>query len=188
MMGLLAAKAASGLKIFETMVIFFANLREFITTEYILYGGVGLLFLLVLITLMISSKTYEVKALKYVKKLNRYFKRVPQINEDNLIYVNNSFKKAPKNVRYAWQQYMLNRDKIPSDYINTRTCLDQPLKSSAHDNTSKVLQISSLIVSLLAFIINLACIEPRAKGNRSEFLAIHKHKSNMCNIGCRQVC
>ena len=40
----------------------------------------------------------------------------------------------------------------------------------------------------LPHIINLACIEPRAKGNRSEFLAIHKHKSNMCNIGCRQVC
>jgi len=183
MMGLLAAKAASGLKIFETMVIFFANLREFITTEYILYGGVGLLFLLVLITLMISSKTYEVKALKYVKKLNRYFKRVPQINEDNLIYVNNSFKKAPKNVRYAWQQYMLNRDKIPSDYINTRTCLDQPLKSSAHDNTSKVLQISSLIVSLLAFIINLACMLNYEQQNGSTNLRIDPQNSSMTALG-----
>ena len=71
------------------------------------------------------------------------------------MYVNNKFKKAPKNVRYAWQQYMLNRDKLPSDYINTRTCIDQPLKSSSAENTARILNITTVIIAILAFLANL---------------------------------
>jgi len=115
--------------------------------------------------------------LAYVKKSNKYFKKNPQINEDNLIYVNNSFKKAPKNVRYAWQQYMLNRDKLPSDYINTRTCVDQPLKSSAHDNTSKVLQITTTIIAILSFVINLCCMLNNEQANGSTELYFDKANS-----------
>ena len=106
-----------------------------------------------------------------------YFKKNPHINEDNLIYVNNNFKKAPKNVRYAWQQYMLNRDKLPSDYINTRTCVDQPLKSSASDNTAKVLQITTTIISILAFLINLCCMLNNEQANGSSELYFDKANS-----------
>ena len=93
MLNLLGATQTTGLNIFETMIIFFANLREFVIPEYVLYGAFGLLLLIILITLVISNKTYEVKVLQYVKKSNKYFKKNPQINEDNLIYVNNNFKK-----------------------------------------------------------------------------------------------
>ena len=177
MFNLLGASQTAGLNIFETMVIFFANLREFVIPEYVLYGAAGLLFLMILITLGISNKTYEVQVLNFVKKSNRYFKKNPQINEDNLIYVNNTFKRAPKNVRYAWQQYMLNRDKLPSDYINTRTCVDQPLKSSASENNSKVLQITTTIIAILAFVINLCCMLNNEQANGSTELYFDKANS-----------
>lgn len=177
MLNLFGAAQQTGLNIFETMIIFFANLREFVVPEYVLYGAAGLLFLMILITLAVSNKTYEVKVLDFVKKSNKYFKKNPQINEDNLIYVNNTFKRAPKNVRYAWQQYMLNRDKLPSDYINTRSCVDQPLKSSAHDNTSKVLHITTAIIAILSFIINLCCMLNNEQANGSTELYFDKANS-----------
>jgi len=176
MFNLLGA-ANAGLNIFEKMVIFFASLREFVIPEYVLYGGVGLLCLMILVTLAVSGKTYEVKVLKFVKNSNKYFKKNPQINEDNLIFVNNTFKKAPKNLRYSWQQYMLNRDKLPSDYINTRTCVDQPLKSSAHDNTSKVLQITTVMIAIATFIINLCCMLNNEQANGSTELYFNQANS-----------
>ena len=150
--------SASGVDIFGKIVTFLQQLSIILPVEFVLYGAVGVLFFIVLICLGISNKTYEVKALKFVKTNNAYFKRNPHITEENLMFVNNRFKNAPKNIRYAWQQYMLNRDKLPSEYINTRTCLDQPLKSSGHDNTSKALSIATAIVAVVTFIFNLAAV------------------------------
>lgn len=141
------------LKIFDSILGFLTALGKILSTmDYIVFGAVGLLFLSIFICLIVSSNTYEVKILKYINKMNKYFKKNPHINEDNLIYVNNCFKKAPKNMRYAWQQYMLNRDKVPSEYMNTEVCVDQPIKSSAHDNTSKILHMLTIIISILAFV------------------------------------
>lgn len=145
----------AGIKLFEKMFNFFYELKQVLHVEFILYASIALLCLVILICLAVSSKTYEAKVLKYVKTSNKYFKKNSHITEDNLMFVNNKFKKAPKNVRYAWQQYMLNRDKLPSDYINTRTCLDQPLKSSSAENTAKILNITTVIIALLAFVANI---------------------------------
>lgn len=147
------------LKIFESILGFLTELGKILTSmDFILYGALGLLFLCIFICLIVSNNTYEVKILKYLTKMNKYFKKNPQINDDNLIYVNNCFKKAPKNMRYAWQQYMLNRDKLPSEYINTEVCVDQPTKSSAHDNTSKILQMLTTIIAILAFVGGLVFV------------------------------
>lgn len=147
------------LRIFNSILGFLTELSNILSNmDYVLFGAVGLLFLCIFICLIVSNNTYEVKVLKYLNKMNRYFKRTPQINNDNLIYVNNCFKKAPKNMRYAWQQYVLNRDKLPSEYINTEVCLDQPLKSSAHDNTSKILHMLTAIISILAFVAGLVYV------------------------------
>ncbi len=146
-------------KIFSSILGFLTEIGKILTNmDYIVFGAFGILFLSILICLIVSSNTYEVKILRYINKMNKYFKRNPHITDDNLIYVNNCFKKAPKNMRYAWQQYMLNRDKLPSDYINTEVCIDQPIKSSAHDNTSKILHMITIIISILAFVAGLTYI------------------------------
>jgi len=147
------------LNIFSSIMGFLTELGKILNTmDYVVFGAVGLLFLSIFICLIVSNNTYEVKILRYLNKMNKYFKRNPHINDDNLIYVNNCFKKAPKNMRYAWQQYMLNRDKLPSEYINTEVCIDQPIKSSAHDNTSKILHMLTTIISILAFVAGLVFV------------------------------
>ena len=65
------------------------------------------------------SRTYESKLLRHVSGFNKYFKKNPFINEDNLVEVNQKFKQVPKVLRYCWHEYMLNRDRQPSEYINS---------------------------------------------------------------------
>ena len=158
MFNFLARVEATGIDIFGKILNFFYELKEIVYPEYVLYGSVALLFLMVFICLIVTNKTYEMKVLNYVKSSNKYFKRNPYIDENNLIYVNNKFKKSPKKIRYAWQQYMLNRDKLPSDYVNTQSCVDQPLRSSSAENTSKILHLTVLIISILGFLLNLVSV------------------------------
>ena len=61
------------LNIFDAILGFFSELCKIIYPEYILYGAVGLLLLAILITLIVTDKTYEVRILKYVKQSNKYF-------------------------------------------------------------------------------------------------------------------
>ena len=148
--------AESGVNIFESLLSYIEELGKIVEFEYLLIGGVGLMIVAILLCLLRSSYTYEVKMLRTLGKLNKYFRQNPYINDDNLVYVNNLFKSVPKNLRYAWQQYMLNRDKLPSEYMNPVTCLDQPLKASSHANTSKILQIITSIFTILTFLIGFS--------------------------------
>ncbi len=148
--------AETGINVFESLLSYIEEIGKIIEFEYLLLGGVGLTIVTILLTLLRSSYTYEVKMLRTLNRFNRYFRQNPYINNDNLVQVNDNFKRVPKNLRYAWQQYMLNRDKLPSEYMNTVTCLDQPLKASSHSNASKILQIVTNIFTLLTFVIGFS--------------------------------
>ena len=144
------------LDIFNTLSDFLKEAARVISWEYLLYGGVGLTVLLILYMFIRTRHTYEIKLLKNINGLNKYFSKNPYINEDNIVEVNNKFKKVPQSFRYAWQQFMLNRDKLPSDYMNTLTCVDQPLKSSAHKNGAAVTTIFTYIIATVALFLGLA--------------------------------
>ena len=144
------------IEIFNTISDFLKEAARVISWEYLLYGGVGLIVLLLLIMYIRAHHTYEIKLLKNINKLNKYFSKNPYINDDNIVEINDKFKKVPQSLRYAWQQFMLNRDKLPSEYMNTLTCVDQPLKSSAHKNTATVTSIFSYIVATITLFLGLA--------------------------------
>ncbi len=144
------------LEIFNTLSNFMKEIARVVSWEYLLYGGVALTLFVILLTYIRIRNTYEMKLLQSVNKMNKYFAKNPYINEDNIVEVNEKFKRVPHSFRYAWQQFMLNRDKLPSDYINSVTCLDQPLKASAHSNSATVCQIFTTIIAGLALFIGLA--------------------------------
>ncbi|MBE5758290.1 MAG: hypothetical protein E7345_05170 [Clostridiales bacterium] len=114
----------------------------------------------VAICILLISRTYESKLLKCVTGFNKYFKKHPFINEDNLVEVNNKFKRVPKTLRYSWQEYMLNRDRQPSEYINSTSCIDQPTRSSSYKTITNIVLYITIMVSVLAFIGNFACVYP----------------------------
>lgn len=109
----------------------------------------------VVVCIFLISRTYESRLLKCVVSFNRYFKKNPFINEDNLVEVNQRFKSVPKTLRYCWTEYMLNRDRQPSEYINSVTCIDQPTRSSSYKNISNTVLLITVMVSVLNLIINL---------------------------------
>ncbi len=142
--------------IFKSLTSFLKELSNFVTFDYIVYGGAGLLILVMLFGLIRSSATYEVKLLKSIIKLNKYFAKNPYVNDENIVELNSKMKNVPRTLRYCWQEYMLNRDKSPSEYMNTVTCIDQPSKTSAYANTATTCGILSIIISLLTALLGMA--------------------------------
>ena len=116
----------------------------------------GIFILGVAICIVLISRTYESRLLKCVTGFNRYFKKHQYVNEDNLVEVNQKFKSVPKTLRYCWTEYMLNRDRQPSEYINSVTCIDQPTRSSSYKNISNTVLFITIMVSVLSLIANLS--------------------------------
>ncbi len=129
--------------------------------SYLFIVSLGLLALVIVLTLIRTAFTYEVRMLRATNKMNRYFEKNPQITEENIVEINNRFKKVPKNMRYAWQQYMLNRDSLPNTYLNTIVCVDQPIKASTHHNAAKILSIFTYIIALSSTLIGFAYVNAR---------------------------
>jgi len=116
--------------------------------------ALGLFVLCTTVCLVFISRTYESKLFHSVVSFNRYFKKNQFINEDNLVEVNNKFKQVPKTLRYSWQEYMLNRDRQPSEYINSVTCIDQPTRSSSYKNISNTIMFITIMISVLTTFAN----------------------------------
>lgn len=144
------------MNVFKSITSFFKELSNYVTFDYIVYGSVGLLVLVMVISLIRTNYTYEVKLLRNVSKLNKYFAKNPYVNDENIVELNTRMKNVPKALRYCWQEYMLNRDKVPSEYMNTTVCVDQPCKASAYGNVATTVGIFTIVISVLAFLLGMA--------------------------------
>jgi len=161
---MLSASQMMAGNIFKSILDVFNRLGSFTYNErndglqMIFFVSLGVFVLSIVICLLAISRTYESKLLKCVSGFNRYFKKNPNITEENLVEVNSRFKRVPKTLRYSWQEYMLNRDRKPSEYINTVSCIDQPTKSSAYKNISNTVLLITIMVSIITIFANLVCV------------------------------
>lgn len=126
--------------------------------QLILFISLAIFVIGIIICILFISRTYESRLLKCVSSFNKYFKRNPNITEENLVEVNARFKRVPKVLRYSWQEYMLNRDRQPSEYINTVSCIDQPTKSSVYKNITNTILLITIMVSVLTTLANFVCV------------------------------
>lgn len=138
--------------IFQSIINFFETIKTNFSLEYLLYIFVGLEVLTIIVFSIVAHNVYEMRLTRAVDKINAYLYEVQYINESNLIEFNNMMKRVPKTLRYHWQQYMLNRDKAPSEYMSVVNCIDRPLKSSALSANIKVAKALSYIYAILSFI------------------------------------
>ena len=115
-------------------------------------GAIALLFVLILITSIRIVRSYENRLLKSIKKTNAFFSKNPYVNNDNLVELNSRMKEMPKTVRFCWQEYMLNRDKMPSEYINQQTCLDKADKAGGFGGAVQVCGTFTGIIAMLTAI------------------------------------
>lgn len=143
-------------KIFDAFVTFLKQVGNFVTFDYLLIGSLALLLVLVLLCYLRTRRTYEVKLLKTVKNLNKYFIKNPTVTDENLVDFNNRMKMVPKTLRSCWQAYMLDREKSPSAYMNVDACVDQPSKTSGYKNTATTCGIFTIVIACLTVLIALA--------------------------------
>ena len=146
------------LNVFSTIGGFAGGGSETASLQYVFFISLAVFLLGIVICCILISRTYESRLLRSVSGFNRYFKKNPFINEDNLVEVNNRFKNVPKTLRYSWQEYMLNRDRQPSEYINSVSCIDQPTRSSAYKNIANTVLFITIMISSLTLVFNLACV------------------------------
>jgi len=172
--------ASTSNSLFQTITNLFAQIGNFLAgsdramgLQWVTFISLAIFLTGIAICVILISRTYESRLLKHVAGFNRYFKKNPFINEDNLVEVNQKFKAVPKTLRYCWHEYMLNRDRQPSEYINSVTCIDQPTRSSAYKNISNTVLLITIMVSVFTIIANLICIyapfmydDPVAMGQR----------------------
>lgn len=143
----------------EAILNLFTELGAFISRgtglQLIALIAFGVFALGVVICVILITRTYESRLLKCVSGFNKYFKKNPYINDDNLVEVNQRFKGVPKTLRYCWTEYMLNRDRQPSEYINSVSCIDQPTRSSSYKTITNTVLFITIMVSIFTLIANL---------------------------------
>jgi len=117
----------------------------------------------IVITVFSANFSIEITTNRAVNKINRYLDKKPFVNEENLVEFNNLMKSIPKPMRYEWQQYMLNRDKLPSTFMTQVNCVDRPFRSSSYEQiisySQNIISVFTLLFAVIGFAIARDSIE-----------------------------
>ena len=146
------------LGIVQTIWNAFSDLvTSIVDINVIFYIGVGFLLLMSVFFFIRARTSYEYKLEKASDKLNDWLFRHQNITEQNLVEFNNIMKekRTPKILRKYWQQYMLYRDKAPSEYMSTYNCIDKPLKTSSFNSNIKNFTMIYIVTSLVTFFLSM---------------------------------
>lgn len=141
--------------IVETVTGFFSQLysQGYLSLDYIFYVGIALELFMVMFFLIKSSFSYELRLDRSLDGLNRWLYYNQYIDENNLIEFNKRIKKAPKLLRYHWQQFMLYREHEPSYYMSNYNCIEKPLHTSSF--SSNIKNLMSICYTLMAITLLL---------------------------------
>lgn len=143
--------------IVDSITTFFTDLanKGYLTPNYIFYIGLGIELVMVIFFLIKSSFSYELRLDRTLDKLNRWLYYNQYIDEKNLIDFNRRMKKAPKLLKYHWQQFMLYREHDPSYYMSNYNCIDKPLHTSSFTSNIKNLMSICWTLCILTFLFNI---------------------------------
>lgn len=146
------------LGIVQTIWNAFSDLvTSIVDINVIFYIGVGFLLLMSIFFFIRVRTSYEYKLEKASDKLNEWLFRHQNITENNLVEFNNIMKEknTPKILRKYWQQYMLYRDKAPSEYMSTYNCIDKPLKTSSFTSNIKNFTMIYVVTAFVTFFLSM---------------------------------
>lgn len=147
-----------GANIVDGITTFLGDMLENIGVDYLLYifGGIMLFFILVSGIRLIWC--YEDRTMRTIKRINKYLKNNPKINDDNLVEFHKKMKKLPRRIRDRWQLFMLEREGSPSRYMTVEYCVKRPLYNSAILMNQKQIGYATVIIAVLSFLFSLSSI------------------------------
>lgn len=153
------------LTIFETVSGVFEWLSDIISKlssdpqTAMLIVTFGILFIITVISYIFAMKSIEAKTGQAISNINKYLKKNPFINDDNLVEFNKLMKKLPKSMRYQWQQYMLSRDSLPSKYLSHENVIEKPFKYSSYKQIIDYVKTISMVFVVLLFALSLVSLK-----------------------------
>ena len=135
---------------------FFASLAASISFDLIFIVSVILEFVLVVFFVIKSMFSYEIRTSKSLDKLNQWLFVNKKIGVDNIKKFTELTKKCSKRISYNWQQYVLYREKAPSEYLSVENCIEKPLKASSYKNNLIYFSIISFILAFMSFLMGIS--------------------------------
>ena len=138
--------------VFEDIVNFISNTAKVVGFNWIAIIAFSLLLLTIVISFVCTMFSIDSKTSKAVQKINLYLENNPYVNEDNLVEFNKLMKSIPAPMRAQWQQYMIGRNKKPSEYFTDENCIDKPFKASSYASHVMAVKVLVVCISVFAFI------------------------------------
>ena len=139
-----------------TFKSFFASLATSISYDIIFYAALAVEVFIILIFAIKSRYAYEIRMTKALDKINRWLFHYKTITKDNVKEFTNLMKKAPKRLTYNWQQYILYRDKAPSEYMSIDNIIDKPLRTSSYNLNVRNMNIITMVWAFVVVIATFA--------------------------------
>ena len=144
------------LDVFSAIINAFGEVVSNIGIGLFAVVGLSLTLLVVIISFVVTQFSIEIKTARAIARLNKYLEMNPFITEENLVEFNALMKRIPQPMRVQWQQYMVNRDKKPSEFFTDSNCIEKPFKASAYASQIVAVKVAAICISVLMFIFNMA--------------------------------
>lgn len=155
-MGLILAQSKIWENVYNSFVTIFTSIgRALSENAVVAILTFALLLIAIIYRIIRNRRTTEIMIFKAVSKINNYLSKNPFITEENLVEFNRLMMSCPKNIRFQWQRYIINRDKKPSDFINEENCISRPLRTNSYKQGLKNFLITAIVICVIsaAFII-----------------------------------
>ncbi len=146
------------------IVNFIGDIIGSLTFDQLFYIFVGVIAAIILISGIRLIWCYENRSVRAMKRVNKYLKDNPKINDDNLVEFHKRMKMLPRRMRDRWQLFMLEREGSPSRYMTVEYCVKRPLYNSAITMSQKQVWYITIILAVLGFIFGLACVATNGLG------------------------
>ena len=150
------------MKIFETVADAIQYVAGKLGMTYLAVIALGLTLLAVIVIIQSIRSSYETRILKSVDRFNKYFSKQPFINDENLVEFNSRMKKVPRILRNRWQMYMLNREDVPTKYINLDTCVEKPLRTSIIERNLSNFYVFTMLICFVSLLFGLCVVDSSA--------------------------
>ena len=150
------------MKIFETVADAIQYVAGKLGMTYLAVIALGLTLLAVIVIMQSIRSSYETRILKSVDRFNKYFSKQPFINDENLVEFNSRMKKVPRILRNRWQMYMLNREDVPTKYINLDTCVEKPLRTSIIERNLSNFYVFTMLICFVSLLFGLCVVDSSA--------------------------
>lgn len=135
---------------------FFASLAASLTFDLLFIIGLSLQAVAIIFFVIKTHFSYELRMTRALDRVNKWLFVNKKITADNIKEFTTLTKKAPKRLGYNWQQYILFREKAPSEYLTAENLIEKPLRASSLKSNIRNLSIISGVLSFLIFIAGIS--------------------------------